>query len=86
MNLKEGEKILAAHVAQLSEHFDCVQIMVSTHMPGDQTMCCKRGCGNWYARQGMAREFITDEESASQAAEIAPLINPPDEGDKWKAD
>ncbi len=83
--MKEPDDValVDALVAQLSEHFEAVQIMASRPHKGG-TRCIKRGCGNWYARQGMAHEFITDEQSRSQANEIAPLINPPtdDFGDR----
>jgi hypothetical protein len=42
---------------ELAEHFDAVQILAS-HTEAQGTLCIKRGCGNWYARQGMAQEFI----------------------------
>ncbi len=84
MTLEEAEKLASAAVVQLSENFDCVQVMVSSLTEQNKTLCVKRGSGNWYARQGMAHEFITDDVSESQANAIAPKINGPDEGEKWK--
>ena len=55
--------------AALGEHFDAVQIMVSWQESGI-TRSLNRGCGNWFARQGMAREFITEDQSRTLAREI----------------
>lgn len=54
----------------LAEHFDAVQILAS-HCEADGTMCMKRGRGNWYARQGMAQEFIQSNEAETNAEYIA---------------
>jgi hypothetical protein len=55
--------ILKSHVAQLMEHFDSVQIFCSYHSIEDEvTMPCHRGDGNWYARYGPAKEWVTQQE------------------------
>jgi hypothetical protein len=55
------------HVKQLLEHFECVQIFVSSHMPEGRegTLHLERGGGNWYARSGQIRDWvqIQDEET-----------------------
>lgn len=80
----DAEKLLETVAAQLGEHFDAVQIMVSYNREA-QTFCVKRGCGNWYARQGMAHEFINANQAEEQARQIAEVIQPPeDDGDEWK--
>ena len=77
--------MLQEAVMKLGEHFDAVQILGSW-MNGGHTRCAKRGSGNFYARQGMAREFIEINLAEDQAAAIAERLNPPDEGDNWKKD
>lgn len=52
---------LQAHIAQLSEHYDSVQIFVTWKIKSDegQPMCSalSLGAGNIYARQGHIREW-----------------------------
>jgi hypothetical protein len=59
---------IALALRGLGEHFDHVQIMVSWN---EQASCYRifEGSGNWYARQGMAHEFIKkdDAQVAAQA-------------------
>lgn len=64
----------------LSEHADAVQIMVSWN-EDCQTHDIQHGNGNWYARQGMAHEFITRDQARSNAYEIGKEIN--DDKDDW---
>lgn len=80
MNENEAVEYLEQVACNLSEHFDCVQIMVSLNEEG-LTKCLKRGSGNWYARQGMAHEFINEDQSMMQAYQIADALNPRDEDD-----
>jgi hypothetical protein len=73
MNNAEGDRRLAmvdAAVAALGEHFDCVQILVSWNQESN-THDIFRGCGNWYARQGMANTFIQRDQAQDAAVEIA---------------
>lgn len=78
---------LDAMLAELGEHFDCVQIL-GTYMGDDgNTNRVTRGIGNWYARQGVAREFLEMDAAQTTAYEIAkvvPRIDPPDDGESWK--
>lgn len=66
MTPEKAGKLIAAHVAQLSEHFDAVQILASYPLDGG-TQPITGGSGNWFARQGMAHDFI-DTERAEQIA------------------
>lgn len=52
--------IIKSHVAQLSEHFETVQIFCTRHMPAelDGTVCVQWGAGNWYARYGGIKEWV----------------------------
>ena len=82
MNGEDAGKMLEELSAKLSEHFDAVQIMATWNEDG-LTKCVNRGNGNWYARQGMAHEFIEQDSAQTQAREIAEQLDPPD--DDWKA-
>lgn len=57
---------LAAHIQQIAyelrEHCDSVQIHASI-VEDNQTKGIHRGCGDWYARQGLAREFIEQDQA-----------------------
>lgn len=59
---------------KLGEHFDAVQILAS-RMTEDAnndkaTHCVCKGVGNWYARKGMAMEFIEDDIAQLHAVAI----------------
>lgn len=82
MTTEAAERMLEQCAHALGEHFGAVQIMATWDEAGI-TKCSYRGVGNWYARQGMAHEFINADiaqESAKQIAEQ--LKEPPEEG--WK--
>lgn len=59
---------------RLCEDWECVQILVSRVEPGG-TGRYFFGVGNWYARQGMAHDFVKTEETRS----ICEAINPPED-------
>jgi hypothetical protein len=63
---KELNRIVDDSLARLAEHFECVEVFASRVEDGC-TRCVRRGVGNWYARQGMAQEFI----GLTRADEIA---------------
>lgn len=84
MTPEEAEKLAEKSAESLGEHFDAVQILVSWN-EGGRSMCVRRGAGNWYARQGMAHEFINADIAQDAAIQIAEKLNPPDDGDDWKA-
>ena len=84
MTALEAEQLLEETTAKLAEFFDAVQIMVSWNEER-QTRCSKRGSGNWYARQGMAHEFINADMAQEIGVQIADRMPPAaDEGDDWK--
>ena len=69
----------------LGEHFDHVQVLVSWNEQGT-TQRLFEGGGNWYARQGMAHEFIKCDDAQTNAFELNKILPKPDEsGDDWKA-
>jgi hypothetical protein len=74
----EREKLVDDALAVLSEHFDHVQILATWSEPG-VTKDCFRGEGNWYARQGMCREFLSRDKAQVVAKEIGDVLNDEDE-------
>jgi hypothetical protein len=59
---------------ELNEHFEAVQILAT--WVDDDGMTCRAslGVGNWYARQGLAREFLEMDAAATTAHELAKVI------------
>jgi hypothetical protein len=79
MTTPELEKLIEETAAKLGEHFDAVQILVTFPADGGGTAMVSRGTGNWYARQGMAQEFIGRDRAREQAFEIAERLKPGEE-------
>lgn len=50
------------HCEQLAEHYDTVQIFVTSHMPTELngTKTVSYGLGNWYARHGQAALWVEE--------------------------
>lgn len=78
------ERMLDDVCARLVEHGDAVQVMMTWNEDG-ATKRLFRGAGNWYARQGMAHEFITADANQDAAEQIADRLNG-DEGpsEEWR--
>lgn len=74
MSPEELGEMVDKMALQLGEHFDAVQIM-ATLCDKDGTRSYYRGAGNWFARQGLAHEFITSEIAESTAKSIAKELN-----------
>lgn len=57
------------HLNALSEHFDSVQIFVTRHESGrlDGTIRCELGAGNWFARYGQVKDWVTYTEERTRA-------------------
>lgn len=72
MTLSDEEKLktLDTIASNLGEHFDHVQILVSWQEEG-MTKNLQRGSGNWFARQGLAHEFINQDIAQENARQIA---------------
>ena len=58
--------LVNAMARQLGEHFDSVQVLVSWNEEG-LTKDVYAGGGNWYARVGMARDFLTRDTGETHA-------------------
>lgn len=81
MNREEADELLQRTAAQLHEHFEHVQILVS-YNEASECLCLKHGCGNWYARVGMARELLVFDEAHIHANEIAQALKPPEDDER----
>jgi hypothetical protein len=81
----EAKDILEDASRKLGEHFDAIQILASWNEES-LTKAMYRGSGNWYARQGMAHEFINADIAQDTAHKIADQLNKndSDDGDDWK--
>ena len=80
MKEQESHEMLSRIAAQLHEHFEAVQILVSWNEDGE-CKCHKEGAGNWYARIGMAREMLVWDEAHINAQELANVLRPDDSTD-----
>ena len=58
-------KIVDSMVAQLMEHVSSVQIFV-TFPEGEKTLGLNAGHGDWYARQGVVREWVTQDDERTR--------------------
>lgn len=77
---QEQLAIVRQHVTALSEFFDSVQVLVSnTTDVGTEHVFL--GSGNWFARQGMAHDFINKDRAQTEAHELAGVIHPPEDDD-----
>lgn len=74
----EMQVIVDRHCHQLIEHFDAVQILVSLPDEGG-TGSIYSGRGNWYARQGMAQDFVKQDQARTAAHEISKVIGSDEE-------
>lgn len=70
---REARDLIQQCLDRLGEHFDAVQILASYGDSGN-TGCMTFGCGNWYARQGMAHEFINRDVAQENATQISQML------------
>lgn len=62
-------------IQRLLEHCDAVQIlMTGSRIGGDQCWSLARGGGNWYARQGLAHEFINSDVAQENARQLSMVL------------
>lgn len=75
---------MAQALRVLGEHFDHVQILVTWTEQGTSQRLFNGG-GNWYARQGMAHDFIKCDEAQTNASIMKDALHKPDnDGEDWK--
>lgn len=58
--------LIKSHAAQLSEHFDSVQVFV-TRYRGGETVSVAHGCGNWFARYGQVKDWVVKADARIRA-------------------
>ena len=70
-------------IHDLGEHFESVQIFVSTHQPAEvgRTVHASAGVGNWYSRYGQIREWIIRTEEETRCSVRLECVNE-DDGDE----
>jgi hypothetical protein len=78
MSNAEANQMLLEVSSKLGEHFDSVQILASWNEEAI-TACSFVGCGNWYARQGMAKEFLEQDQAQLIGREVSRALPPPPE-------
>lgn len=78
MNDEEKNAILTKCLDILSEHFEAVQIMACDNEAGE-SKAFYRGAGIWYARMGMAHEFIENDRSQITARDLSEAMKPEEE-------
>lgn len=85
LQVSEAEimELLNKHSKELAEHFDAVQILVTWDEDGI-TKAKHCGRGNWWARMGLARNFIERDNAEDAATIFSEKLNPPDDGENWK--
>ena len=60
---------------ELSEHFTSIQILATFDEEEEEiSHFVTRGKGNWYARCGMAREFLSRDQAAILAKEFGEVL------------
>lgn len=60
--------IIDRHVNALMEHFDTVQVFVTKYVGIDEsTIAHAQGKGNWHARIGQVREWVTRNDERTRA-------------------
>lgn len=81
MNSEEIKAKVNRFLVELTEQVPDlhVQVLMSWNTEG-QTRSLHTGMGNWYARQGLAHEFINADVAQENAQQIADAIRPPEEG------
>jgi hypothetical protein len=78
MTHAELDAMCEPFLEKLGEHADAIQILATWNEEG-LTHMYKIGAGNWYARQGIAREFVEENQAMTTAKEIGLTLNPPED-------
>lgn len=79
MNInQQREAAIKECLAKLGEFYDHIQILATNEEEG-KTGRCFSGSGNWFARLGMAHEFINEDMVNENAKKIGQAIHPDDD-------
>lgn len=71
MTHEEASSLIQNTLDKLGEHFEAIQIHATWMDEGRSTKCIHKGSGNFYARESIAREFVTQNENEDLARMIA---------------
>lgn len=82
MSNEDAENMLDAIASRIGEHFDHVQILATWNDSGISKNLY-RGTGNWFARQGMAHDFIQQDISQESATQISNALKEPPDNEQW---
>lgn len=70
---QEIERITDRYLAEIGEYVDAVQVLLSYPQPGGElTHSFATGRGNFYARVGLARDFLIRDRARMEGEERAP--------------
>lgn len=65
------EQIVQRFLAEIGEYADSVQVLASYMEPGGRSsFCYKKGTGNVYARIGMAREYLLQDQADTFSQQV----------------
>ncbi len=78
MKINEQVEIVKSHTAQLSEHFDSVQIFCTKHT-NNGTTNIKMGSGDWFARYGLCKYWVKQQEENCNEEDQETIIEEEDE-------
>jgi len=73
MTSDKAMELLKKHASELGEHFDAVEIL-ATWREGEATLANHFGQGNHYARMGLAREMLDDEDARRIGQRVASAL------------
>ena len=71
--VEQDQQIISKHLSQLGEHFNNVQILVSTP-DSINTRHIFGGCGDWFSRLGMCHAFIKSDENQDLAYSLSEFL------------
>lgn len=80
MTTRERDRLIGNYATKMGEHFDAVLILVS-HTEGRSTGMGAASHGNYYAKRGMAMEWLAREDERSRI-DVRPVMD--DDSDDWK--
>lgn len=78
--MEELSDIVDSCLARLMEHGEAIQILITGTDGQGHTWSMARGEGNWYARQGLAHEFINADVAQEHARKMSEAFAEEEEG------
>lgn len=71
MTPEQDGELIRSTVSKLSEHWECVEVLVSRLKPNGGTESRYLGSGNYYARKEMCRDFVEIDKDDALAKAIS---------------